>query len=417
VSILSPNGGEVLTAGTYTIKWSSTGSISDVLIEYSTDNGLNWTLVDPPNTGNSGSYDWLVPTIDSTQCLVRVSDAANLNISDTSNAVLTITIGGGVILINAGENIQIMSDDQAGTIIYGTASDSDGDLLEYRWLEGEQELLNWMWVGANGEAYLELGTLPYFSAGSHTLTLQVREDGGEEPLASDEMILTVENSPPEARPAPSYQVVEIGIDPIVVVADVADFDGDTVTYQWLKGIEVLASGSVQTTKGGARVSIPDLVIQAGDDRFPVGLHQIELKVSDGINEPVSALVSVEVTDTTTPSLIPMPSVTILWPPNHELQTVTIAANAFDNGGGTITLSVAVQSSQPPDTTGDGHTIPDYYIDSVNDETGIIQLRLRSERAGKGDGRTYTITITATDVSGNNSIAIVEIRAPHDQRKK
>jgi len=320
-------------------------------------------------------------------------------------------------IADAGANIQIPSSDQNQTTIQGTATDPEGDPLEYRWLDGAKVILDWSPVGETGEAYLNLGTLPYLSVGNHTLTLEVREakEGGL--AASDEMILTVQNSPPQAQPAPSHQVVEIGIDLIVVVADVADSDGDTVTYQWLKGSEVLASGSVQTVQGGASVQIPDLVIQAGDERFPVGLHQIELTVSDGINNPVSAIVSVEVKDTKAPSLIPMPSVTILWPPNHELQPVTIAANAFDNGGGAIHLDVSVQSSQPPDSGGDGHTIPDYYIDSVDDQTWIIQLRLRSERAGTGDGRTYKITITATDVSGNNSIAIVEIRAPHDKRKK
>jgi hypothetical protein len=97
--------------------------------------------------------------------------------------------------------------------------------------------------------------------------------------------------------------------------------------------------------------------------------------------------------------------------------VTIAANAFDNGGGAITLSVTVVSSESADTDGDGNTIPDYYIDSIDNETGIIELRLRSERSGKGDGRTYTITVKATDDSGNSSEAVVTIRAPHDKRKK
>jgi hypothetical protein len=87
------------------------------------------------------------------------------------------------------------------------------------------------------------------------------------------------------------------------------------------------------------------------------------------------------------------------------------------GGGTIHLDVEVASSEPPDTDGDGNTIPDYYIDSVDDQTGVIQLRLRSERSGKGDGRVYTITIIATDESENQSVAIVQILAPHDKRKK
>ena len=57
------------------------------------------------------------------------------------------------------------------------------------------------------------------------------------------------------------------------------------------------------------------------------------------------------------------------------------------------------------------------INSIDDQTGIIKLRLRSEREGKGDGRIYTIKITATDASGNFSEAIVKISAPHDRRKK
>ncbi len=190
-----------------------------------------------------------------------------------------------------------------------------------------------------------------------------------------------------------------------------------MSYEWLKGSELLASGTIETVQGGGTVTIPDLDISAGDPGFPVGSYEIELRISDGTNDPVSAFVSVDVIDTTAPSLSPLPSVTILWPPNHSLVPVTIQANAFDNGGGTINLDVAVASSEPPDTTGDGSTIPDYYIDSVVSGTGVIELRLRSERSGKGDGRTYTITITATDTIGNSSIAEVKILAPHDKRKK
>jgi hypothetical protein len=118
-----------------------------------------------------------------------------------------------------------------------------------------------------------------------------------------------------------------------------------------------------------------------------------------------------------PTLSPVPSVTILWPPNHTLQPVTIATNAYDNSGGDIVLAVSVASSEPPDTDGDGNTIPDFFIDTVDEATGIIELRLRSERAGNGDGRTYTVMIVATDSSGNASVAAVAILAPHDRRKK
>ena len=312
---------------------------------------------------------------------------------------------------DAGANLQIAGTDQSDTVLQGTATDPDNDSLQYRWMEGEVVLLNWTAVGANGEASLALGSLPSFSIGNHTLTLQVKDAIS---IASDDMVLTIQNSPPEACPAPSSQTVKLGIDPIVVTADVADFDGNTLAYQWLQNSIVLGAGSIATPQGGNRVPIPALSLPAGDPRFGLGVHQIELQVSDGINTPVSAFVSVNVIDTTAPSLSPIPSVTILWPPNHELQPVTIQANASDNGGGAVHLTVEVISSELPDTTGDGETIPDYYIDSVNDQTGLIELRLRSERVGKGSGRTYTVVITATDASGNQSIASVEIKAPHDK---
>jgi hypothetical protein len=89
LSLLAPNGGEVITAdSSYPVTWSNTGDINDVLIEYSTDNGATWVSVD--TASNTGLYNWLVPAKDSNQCLVRISDSSNLNISDTSNAVFTL---------------------------------------------------------------------------------------------------------------------------------------------------------------------------------------------------------------------------------------------------------------------------------------------------------------------------------------
>ena len=315
---------------------------------------------------------------------------------------------------NAGDNLEIASAAQPFTVVEGAAADPDGDLLSYRWLEAADVLLDWTPVGPGGQAHLDLGAVPYFSIGIHTLTLEVT-DGLLN--ASDKMILTVENSPPDAQPAPTSQVVEFGVDYINVVADVADFDGDTLYYEWIKDGEVLASGAVATPVGGDVVPVPDLVIEPGDSRFGLGEHQIQFLVSDAVNEPVSTFVTVTVQDTTAPTLAPVPSVTILWPPNHQLHCVLIQANACDKGGGPVLLTLEVASSEPPDTTADGHTIPDYYIDSVDSETGIIQLSLRSERQGSGNGRLYTVQITATDESGNSSVASVAISAPHDKRKR
>ncbi|MBN1804649.1 MAG: hypothetical protein JW837_05320 [Sedimentisphaerales bacterium] len=62
LTLLSPNCTEIITGGTtYNITWSNTGTVKSVFIEFSIDNGNIWTNVYPPNVGNTGSYNWLVP--------------------------------------------------------------------------------------------------------------------------------------------------------------------------------------------------------------------------------------------------------------------------------------------------------------------------------------------------------------------
>jgi hypothetical protein len=51
--------------------------------------------------------------------------------------------------------------------------------------------------------------------------------------------------------------------------------------------------------------------------------------------------------------------------------------------------------------------PDYEI------TGNLTLELRAERAGKGQGRTYTIHVVAEDCSGSYPFDVL-VEVPHDQ---
>jgi len=90
--LLSPNGGEELIAGqTETISWEAIDLIDNVAIEYSDANGIDgsWEVIDA-NTPNDGEYQWLVPLVTSNQCLVRISDATDPNVYDTSDDVFTI---------------------------------------------------------------------------------------------------------------------------------------------------------------------------------------------------------------------------------------------------------------------------------------------------------------------------------------
>jgi len=128
----------------------------------------------------------------------------------------------------------------------------------------------------------------------------------------------------------------------------------------------------------------------------------QLIVTD-VTDTVPAVVSVEIVDTTAPTLAPEAWPRMLWPPNGELKEVTVWANAFDNGGGAITLGVTVESQHPqPD---------DHQIVSIDNETGVIELLLRASTRGRGRAKIYKVIVTATDESGNVSTARVRVLAP------
>jgi hypothetical protein len=90
VKVLSPNGGESWKAGTsHAIRWTTTGTIGNVKVTYSTDGGTNWKTIEA-STANDGSLTWVVPNAPSAKCLIKVRDAADGEPLDKSDAVFSI---------------------------------------------------------------------------------------------------------------------------------------------------------------------------------------------------------------------------------------------------------------------------------------------------------------------------------------
>ncbi|MCP5045922.1 MAG: hypothetical protein GY940_02045 [bacterium] len=76
ISVISPNGGQILEAGTHrNITWESDGIKGNVNIEFSIDNGSTWLPVEQ-NTPNSGRLRWPVPDTPSNKCKIRISDVS-----------------------------------------------------------------------------------------------------------------------------------------------------------------------------------------------------------------------------------------------------------------------------------------------------------------------------------------------------
>jgi predicted NUDIX family NTP pyrophosphohydrolase len=90
ITVTSPNGGEDWQVGSnHDITWVSAGTSGAVNIEYSTNNGSDWTEI-IASMPDSGIYPWTIPDTPSDSCLVRISDTAG-TLSDTSDGVFTIS--------------------------------------------------------------------------------------------------------------------------------------------------------------------------------------------------------------------------------------------------------------------------------------------------------------------------------------
>lgn len=92
ITVTAPNGGESWDAGSvHNIEWTSAGTVGDVKISYSVNDGANWTTV-ISSTDNDGTYSWTLPSQDSDRCLVRINEASDGSPSDTSDAVFAIAV-------------------------------------------------------------------------------------------------------------------------------------------------------------------------------------------------------------------------------------------------------------------------------------------------------------------------------------
>lgn len=77
-TVTYPTAGSAFMAGSEEIiSWTNNTSLTNISIEYSTDNGINWQTIIASYPASGGSYTWTVPDTPGDEVLLRISDAAN----------------------------------------------------------------------------------------------------------------------------------------------------------------------------------------------------------------------------------------------------------------------------------------------------------------------------------------------------
>jgi hypothetical protein len=209
------------------------------------------------------------------------------------------------------------------------------------------------------------------------------------------------NSPPQVS-CPSPATVECGAPAQVTVA-VADPDGDALTVVWSLNGQVVATNSLSAGSSSNQVSV------SFSATMPLGTNLVSVMVTDTANT-ASCSTTVLVVDTMPPTIVKAgASPNVLWPPNHKWVNVRISATVEDPCDTTMWKIIKVSSNEPANGNGHGHGQEGVQWQITGDHT----LKLLAERLGNGSGRIYTITIQATDASGNVSEPVdVTVTVPH-----
>jgi predicted extracellular nuclease len=122
------------------------------------------------------------------------------------------------------------------------------------------------------------------------------------------------------------------------------------------------------------------------------------------HDPV--IIGLDVCDEIAPTIEVAVTPSLLWPANHKYVEVEAAVVVSDNFDPNPTVElISVVSSEPDNGADDGNTVNDIVI--VDDST----FKLRAERSGLGEGRTYTITYRVTDACGNTAEQAATVFVP------
>ena len=205
-------------------------------------------------------------------------------------------------------------------------------------------------------------------------------------LLENNVLLTCTQGKTVAADAGACNAIISGIDPVLTPSG----SGAIVNYTMTGATTGSGTGSVSGTTFNKGVTTVTYTLAANPSQtctFTVAVEDREAPVVSNLSA----------------------STTSIFPPNHKLVDVWIGYNASDNCGATTSLSVssneAETSNDPEDIAGDFVVVDNHHV------------QLRAERLNSGNGRIYTVTVTATDAAGNSNQRTIPIAVPKSMGKK
>lgn len=376
-AVTAPNSATTWCPGPHTVTWSVNGSetlAANVNILLSTDGGLTFPITLVSGTSNDGSQSVTIPCTFSTQGRIKVEAVGNV-FFDISNANITI-----------GDNTKPTFTAPANTIIFKDASCNynasttiTGDVTD------EADNCDLSLDATSSDA-----TAPGSCVGETILTRTwtLSDDCGNTTVKTQTITIR-DNTPPTFT------------DP----ADITIYKDANCNHNASVGVTGDVTDEADNCDNTLNATFSDATVPGSCIGEEIITRTWSLTDDCGNNTSKNQVITVK--DTTRPSITNVSATpNVLWPPNHKMRDVTINYNAADNCS-PVTNSLSVASNEPINGTGDGDTAPDWIV--IDDH----HVKLRAERAGNGNGRIYTITITSVDDCGNTATTTTTVLVPHN----
>ncbi len=223
ITLSTPKTGDTLCAGkTATTTFTARG-VTNVRVEFSSNNGLNWETVATVGA-TSGTATWIVPPIEfAGSCRIRVTGVERTDISATSTP---FAVASEVVVTNVPESKNLCVGDAHSLIAL-----TSGAVRQYQWFRNDQPI-----AGANGPLY-QITNVQYNSSGYYHCVVYGFGTCGSAKTTTAHIRV--------ARPTQIVQqstAVAAMLGKKVTLVVEAEIPDEAIAYQWYRGDELLQDG-------------------------------------------------------------------------------------------------------------------------------------------------------------------------------